>query len=88
MQRGASQRFNRVPSSSKGRRRVGIVQRMKQEWGKPETKRLKGKKRNGEWPSMQWKPTKYEMATGQACIGNKPNMQWKQAKHELAIGQI
>ncbi|GFX86480.1 hypothetical protein TNCV_3727491 [Trichonephila clavipes] len=86
MQRGASQRFNRVPSSSKGRRRVGIVQRMKQEWGKPETRRLKGKKRNGN---------------GQACNGNKPNMKWRQAKHalrqtktmgqakhELAIGQI
>ncbi|GFY09894.1 hypothetical protein TNCV_3698561 [Trichonephila clavipes] len=72
MQRGASRRFNRVPSSSKGRRRVGIVQRMKQEWGKPETRRLKGKKRIGN---------------GQACNGNKPNMKWKQTKYEMATDQ-
>ncbi|GFV93009.1 uncharacterized protein TNCV_3427211 [Trichonephila clavipes] len=88
IQRWASQRFSRVPSSSKGRRRVGIVQRMKQEWGKPETRRLKGKKRNGEWPSMPWKQTKPEMETGQACIGNRPSMHCRQAKYELATGQI
>ncbi|GFW67214.1 hypothetical protein TNCV_4032261 [Trichonephila clavipes] len=95
MQRGASRRFNRVPSSSKGRRRAGtvqtegyIIQRRKHEWGKPETRRLKGKKRNGERPSMQWRKAIHAMATRQACNGHKRNMKWQQAKYAMDTNQI
>ncbi|GFW02660.1 hypothetical protein TNCV_2456741 [Trichonephila clavipes] len=83
IQRWASRRFNRVPSPSKGRTRVGtvqtegcIVQRMKHKWGKHETRRPQGKKRNGERPSMKRGNSKWggEMGTaGKLLMREKRN---------------
>ncbi|GFX55041.1 hypothetical protein TNCV_2305631 [Trichonephila clavipes] len=85
MQRGASRRFNRVPSSSKGRTRVGTVQKQR------------SKKETLMEPSMKREDSKakQELATGQARIGDRPKELAKgqignrrQTKYEMDTNQI